>query len=259
MIKTTSPFVRRASCAVGALLALCAAQEAAAQAGKVNAAIDEQVRTEQAAQQSQQRVTQLDDETAQMLADYRQAVAEAESLRSYNDQLQTTIASQEEEMAMMTQQLGEIETTAREVLPLMNRMVTTFEQFVGLDVPFLMEERRERVANLKEMMASADVAVSEKYRRIVEAYQIEMEYGRTLESYQGKIDDKVVDFLRTGRVSLMYQTLDGGETGYWDQTQKTWVVDNSMDDAFRTAIKVAKKQAAPELLVVSVPAPQEVQ
>ena len=102
----------------------------------------------------------------------------------------------------MTRQLGEIETTSREVLPMMQKMLATLDQFVKLDVPFLLEERTNRVAQLKDMMTRADVSISEKYRRIVEAYQIEMEYGRTIEAYQGKVGDKTVDFLRAGRVAL---------------------------------------------------------
>jgi len=70
------------------------------------------------------------------------------------------------------------------------------------------------------MMPRADVTVSEKYRRIVEAYQLEMEYGRTIEAYRGERDGKTVDFLRVGRVGLMYQSPDGKETGYWDAQRK---------------------------------------
>ena len=87
----------------------------------------------------------------------------------------------------------------------MQKMLDTLEQFVALDVPFLLEERSEpRRELLEEMMARADVTLSEKYRRIVEAYQVEMDYGRTIEAYEGKLGDgddaRTVQFLRVGRV-----------------------------------------------------------
>ena len=193
--------------------------------GGVQAVIQEQAKTEQAAIASQAKIAQLDDESSRMLAEYRQISAEAESLKSYNDQLAVQVKSQTDELQQMTRQIDEIETTSREVLPMMNKMLATLEQFVALDIPFLPEERANRIAALKDMMSRADVSISEKYRRIVEAYQIEIEYGRTIEAYQGKVDDRIVDFLRTGRVALMYQTLDGKETGYWDNAARAWKVD----------------------------------
>jgi hypothetical protein len=106
------------------------------------------------------------------------------------------------------------------------------------------------------------VTISEKYRLILEAYQIELEYGRTLEAYEGRVGDgdaaKIVEFVRLGRISLMYQTLDGKETGYWDANAKQWVVDNDYARAVAEARRVAKKDGAPDLLTVPVPAPQEV-
>jgi hypothetical protein len=158
----------------------------------------------------------------------------------------------------MDKQLSEIETTSREVLPMMQKMVGTLDQFVQLDMPFLPDERINRVAQLKDLMGRADVSISEKYRRIVEAYQIEIEYGRTLEAYQGKVGEKTVDFLRAGRVALMYQTLDGKETGYWDAKAKKWVIDDAYDRAIKEGLKVAKKQAAPNFIKVAVPAPKEI-
>jgi vacuolar-type H+-ATPase subunit I/STV1 len=241
-----------------AIAALLTATPASTQTAKVNGVISEQVKTEEAARASQKRVEQLDEETTKMLADYRQMLAESTSLKSYNEQLAAQVKSQDEQVADMTQQLGQIETTSREVLPMMDKMLATLDQFVKLDVPFLIEERTNRVAQLKDMMTRADVSTSEKYRRIVEAYQIEMEYGRTIEAYQGKVGDKTVDFLRAGRVSLMYQTLDGNETGYWDAKQKTWKKDDDYGDAIRAGLKVAKKQAAPDFVTVAVPAPKEI-
>jgi hypothetical protein len=242
----------------GAIAALLSAAPASTQTTKVNAVISEQVKAEEAARASQKRVEQLDEEATKMLADYRQMLAETTSLKSYNDQLATQVQSQESQVAEMTQQLTTIETTSREVLPMMEKMLATLDQFVKLDVPFLMDERSNRVAQLKDMMTRADVSTSEKYRRIVEAYQIEMEYGRTIEAYQGKVGDKTVDFLRAGRVSLMYQTLDGKETGYWDANEKAWKVDEGYREVLAYGLKVAKKQAAPDFIHMAVPAPKEI-
>ncbi len=226
--------------------------------GNVQTVIQEQVKTEQAAIASQTKIAQLDDGSSRMLAEYRQITAEAVSLKSYNDQLSVQVKSQSDELQQMTRQIDEIATTSREVLPMMNKMLATLEQFVALDVPFLPEERTDRIVGLKDMMGRADVSISEKYRRIIEAYQIEIEFGRTLEAYQGKVDDRIVEFLRTGRISLMYQTLDGKETGYWDIVARAWKVDRDYSEDVQEALKVAKKQAAPDFVGVAVPAPVEV-
>jgi hypothetical protein len=201
-------------------------------------------------------VAQADEDSNKLLAEYRQVVAETQSLKVYNGQLTAQVKSQQGEIDTMTQQLSEIDTTSREVLPMMEKMVTTLEQFVTLDIPFLPEERAGRIATLKDMMSKSDVSVSEKYRRIVEAYQVETEYGRTVEAYQGKVGDKTVDFLRAGRVSLLYQSLDGKETGYWDATAKKFKVDDRYEDAIKSGLKVAKKQSAPDFITVAVRAPK---
>lgn len=234
-----------------------AAGSLAADPEKVKTAIGEQSKTEQAAVASQKKVEQLDDETSKALVDYRTMIAEATSLKAYNDQIGEQVKSQQDQINDMTKQLDEIQTTSREVLPLMDKMLSTLVKFVELDMPFLPDERKNRIAQLQLLMSRADVSTSEKYRRLVEAYQIEVEYGRTIEAYQGKVNDKTVEFLRAGRVSLMYLTLDGKETGYWDKDAKKWVADNSYREAMTAGLKVAKKQAAPDFLRVAIPAPKE--
>ena len=199
---------------------------------------------------------------ADAAARYAQAMADADSLDHYNSQLQEQVKSQQAEIASIERQLTEIDTTNREVQPLMERMVDTLTQFVDLDVPFLLAERKARTQSLKDMMARADVTISEKYRRILEAYQTELEYGRSLSAYQGRLgtgaDARTVEFVQLGRVSLMYRTIDGSETGYYDAAKKAWVPDPSYKQAVETAIRVAKRDGAAELLTVPVPAPQEV-
>ena len=247
--------------AAATLCVTASAPPASAQA--VDRVLNEQAGANRDAAASQQRIDQLADQTQDMLSKYRQAVSDAESLKKYNEQLLVQVKSQRERLANMNRQLLEIENTQRNVLPLMQKMIETLEQFVALDVPFLIEERTKRVATLKQMMARADVSTSEKYRRILEAYQIEMEYGRTLEAYEGKLGEgdkaRTMQFVRMGRVSLMYQSPDGNETGYWDATAKKWVQEDGYAHDVREAIRVAKKQGAPDLLWAPVQAPTAVQ
>jgi cell division septum initiation protein DivIVA len=223
----------------------------------VRAAISEQVKAEEAAVSSQKKVETLDNEASKAVTDYRQMLAEAQSLKAYNDQMAEQVASQQQQVQELTQQLNEIQTTSREVLPLMDKMLVTLKRYVELDLPFLPDERKMRVAQLELMMSRADVSTSEKYRRLVEAYQIEMEYGRTIEAYQGSVDGKTVEILRVGRISLMYQSMDGKQSGYWDATQAKWVADNDYRKAMTNGLKIAKKQAAPDFIEAAVAAPKE--
>lgn len=244
------------------LVAIVPALLAAPAGAQLQEALTAQVAADKEASQTQDQIKQIQERTQDAAGRYAQAMADADSLERYNNQLQEQVKSQQTEIASIERQLTDIETTNREVQPLMQQMVDTLAQFVSLDVPFLLDERQARVQSLKDMMARADVTISEKYRRILEAYQIELEYGRTLEAYQGRLgtgaDARTVEFARLGRVSLMYRTIDGTETGYWDATKKSWVKDDSYKQAVEVALRVAKRDGAAELLTVPVPAPQEV-
>jgi hypothetical protein len=257
--------VQRALIALAGMAAVVLAWGASAQTNTqtVTSTVNEQVGANKAAAASQSRVNQLDDDTQKMLTEYRGTLRETESLRRYNEQLELQIRSQNEEIQSIQAQIEEIERTNREIYPLMQRMIETVDKFVQLDVPFLQEERAKRIATLKEIMNRADVSTAEKYRRILEAYTIEMEYGRTLEAYEGKLGEgdsaKTVNFLRVGRVALLYQTLDGDETGYWDADKKQWVEDSGYDDDVKEALKVARKVKAPDLIVAPVHAAEAVQ
>ena len=206
---------------------------------------------------SQIRIDNLDDETDQLTRDYRAALKQLAALREYNAQLEKLIDGQKKEMVSIRQQIDDVTNVDRTIMPLMFRMIDALDQFVKLDVPFLSDERRARVANLRALMDRSDANPAEKYRKILEAYEIENEYGRTIEAYEGEMDingeTRTVSFLRVGRVALVYQTLDGEESGAWDQGQGQFVdLDGDFDSQLRSALRIAKQQAAPDLLVVPV-------
>ena len=196
--------------------------------------------------QSQDRVDSLDDERRAIEEEYRTTLRESDGLRLYIQQLAAQLTSQREEMETVKQEARDIERTSVEIVPLMRNMLVTLEEFIKLDMPFLLNERLQRVRHLNDMMPRADVTVSEKYRRIVEAYQIEMEFGRTIEAYKADLEGREMDFLLVGRVALLYQTPDGDQTGFWDATKKEWVKDNGYSGG--------RKQTSPDLLIVPIQA-----
>jgi hypothetical protein len=223
--------------------------------------VQAQIAADKEGVESQKRINDYDDQAKDMLTKYNNLVAEAESMNNYSNQLALQVKDQNDAIGSYNKQLVDIENTSREVMPMMERMLDQIDRFVQLDLPFLLDNRKDRIQKLKDVMGKADVAISEKYRRIVEAYQIELDFGRTLESYDGKLEGdaqgRTVKFLRIGRIALMYQTLDGEETGYWDKEKKAWVVDNSYRGAIKKGIAVATKQGAPEMIEAPIPAPQD--
>ena len=213
---------------------------------------------------SQQQVGELFDEKQRLLEEYRSIHSELQSQQQYNNHLQKMVSAQQQKIISLDQQMDDIDVTHREVIPLMARMVDTLEQFIALDVPFLLDERRQRAANLQNLLDQPDISVDEKYRRIMEAYQVETEYGRTMEAYPGSLQQggqkKTVDFLRVGRVALIYRSLDGRQMGFWNASSKSW---QSLGEDYRRSLaqgfRMASKQVTPDLLKLPVPAAEILQ
>ncbi|MBB3062889.1 DUF3450 domain-containing protein [Microbulbifer rhizosphaerae] len=212
-----------------------------------------QAEQDKAAAQSQKRIDKLDEQTTDAFQQYRAALARAESLDIYNQQLRRLVDSQKQEIASVQRQTEQIEGIETGALPFMITMTDTLADLVAADVPFLLEEREARVAALRGLIDRADVSAGEKYRRIMEAYTVEAEYGRTIEAYRGELDlsgeSRSVDFLRLGRVGLFYQTLDGGETGRWNAGLEKWeLLGDDYRRSVRDGLRIARKQAPPALL-----------
>lgn len=206
---------------------------------------------------TQEQIVKLDEQTRVLLADYQSTSKEYDSLKLYNDQVQKIINSQIEEIENILIKIDELDQTNQRIVPFMLRMIDGLENFIQLDIPFLMDERTDRLKNLKVTMDRGDVSTSEKFRLIVEAYKTELEYGRTIEAYRDNIiiDDveTSADFLRVGRIALTYLTVDGSKGGYWDTNSQTWEkASSSIKRSTEDALKVASKQAPPALIKIPV-------
>ena len=213
------------------------------------------------AQQSQERINNIVEGTRSLEDDYRSINKEIDGLKVYNRLMAAQTNGQSAVLEDIALSMDQVDVINRQIFPMMERMIDGLEQSVALDVPFLMEERTNRVNTLKDTTERSDVSVAEKFRKVMEAYQIENEYGTSSETYTQSITKDGVtrsyNMLRVGRIGLYYQSDDAKITGRWDNEIRDWVEDDSARTEIRKGIRIAKQLIAPELIVIPVSAPAE--
>ncbi len=212
--------------------------------------------------QSQQKIDRYDDDESQLLAEYKATLKKLEALKVYNKQLQDLITQQVAQMASLQVQIDSVTDIDRQITPLMLEMIEGLKMFVENDVPFLAEERATRIAVLDDLMVDADVTPAERFRKILEAYQIENEYGRTIEAYRGTLSgtEKEVEYLRVGRIAFIYQTTDGESSSLWNIKERRWdELDSDYTSSIKQGLRIANKQAAPAMMILPVAGPEVAQ
>ena len=251
------PLRMKVSSLVASMIAVSAMSVSAS---TLDSALDKGVERIGGAQKAQYAIDNVDNQTRSAEREYRGVLKEVEGLTVYIEQLNKQLSAQDTEMVQIEYSIRQVTLIERQITPLMLRMIEAIDLFVMADVPFLKDERAARVEKLKSMMGRSDVTVAEKYRKVMKAYQTEMDYGRTIESYRGEIEIagtmREVDFLRTGRISLVFKTLDGKELGVWNNKTKSF---ENLDPVYKSnvlkGIRIAREQTAPGLIKIPVTAP----
>jgi predicted RNase H-like nuclease (RuvC/YqgF family) len=218
--------------------------------------------TTQDGRKSQIKIDELTDQTRDLLSQFKQVMKVVDGLKVYNQQQERLIRNQESEMAELNDSIDNVTVIERQIGPLIERMIDNLDKFVSLDIPFLLKERQDRIAFLKDTLDRSDVAVSEKFSQVLQAYQVENSYGSTIEAYTDVIEldgkDRQVDLLKWGRVSLVFQTPDAATTGVWDNKAREWViVGDEFRSGVRDGIRIARKTQTAGLVQLPVAAPGE--
>jgi len=210
------------------------------------------------AQQSQERINNVVEGTRSLEDQYRAINKEIDGLKVYNRLMRAQVEGQMATLEDIGLSMDQVDVINRQIFPLMERMIDGLDQSVKVDVPFLMDERTGRVNNLKEIMGRSDVSVAEKFRKVMEAYQIENDYGTTIEDYKQSLTidgaTRAFNMLRIGRIGLYFQSDDTKITGRWDNSARTWEIDNSARNEVRKGLRVARQLIAPELINIPVSA-----
>jgi len=227
-------------------------------------ALQESDRTAKDTATSQQRIDQLDDQTATLLNDYRANLKQLEAARRYNQSLERNIESQTRDIVRLQEDIENVSGLQRAMQPLMEDMVSKFSDIVNADLPFLIEQRSARAARLGGILNDSGQSAAQRYRLIVEAYQIENEFGRTVGAYNGTMgsgeETLTGEFLRVGRIALIFKTPDDSVLRIWDKSQNDFVnLNRSYLQDVKFGLRMAKEQTAPDILFVPVKPPAAAQ
>lgn len=151
---------------------------------------------------------------------------EQQLLSEQEARLMRETAAAEARIAEKEKELADSREISDRIDPFLRETVDRLRRMLSDGLPFLMAERRQRIDRLAQMMEEPEVAMSEKLRKVMEALQVEAEYGNTIDVDQQSIPingvSRQVNIFRLGRISLFYQTLDRKECGFFDVAAGAW-------------------------------------
>jgi len=220
--------------------------------------------TEEAAA-SQARIDNLANQTGDLFREYRATLQRIDSQQLFVEQQRVYLRSQESEIADLERQITEVGDVLRNLLPMQVQMINELAAFVDADIPFKRPERLARIARLRTYMDDPSISPAERYRQIVEAFQIEADAGRFLDTWSAPFiedplsdadpdpDAPTVDYLLIGRVAFVYMTQDESQMGIWNEQSGAWTpLPSSFRLDIRSAIRMAKEVTSPDVFMAPV-------
>ena len=203
---------------------------------------------------SQDNIDATERKTDKIVNEWKAVSKQVEGLKLYNEQKRIQIQAQLELMDKLDDQLVQVVVMQRQIPPLAQRMLESLESFIGLDTPFRIEERQNRIDLVRSSLAKPKVTASEQVRQVLEAYNIEAEYGRKIDTYESTLQDgTVVNILVIGRIGMFYQTKDEQSSGRWNNETNSWDdLPGSYRKPIRNGIRMAKKLAHTDMLMMPV-------
>ncbi len=218
-----------------------------------------------AAKKSQARINRLQDQATDLHLEFKKVNKEIDGLRVYNTRLERQVENQRKKIAELDESIANVTVIQRQIQPLIVTLLDTMEKFIELDAPFKKEERLAAVEKQKANLDNADITNAEKFRQVIELYNIEAEYARKVSTYPDTISingqDLSVDILSVGRIALFYQTTDGSQTGVWDRDSSSWLAldPGTYKNSVRNGIRMADKKAQNDIITIPVPAAEAAQ
>ena len=192
-------------------------------------------------------------EREKLTARYRSLKADQEYLLKVKERTERMLHAKEMQIADTLRMIEESVRIREELQSYLESVFAKLKGQIRTGLPFLLKERADRLASIRETLALPDKPLAEKYRRVMEALRIETEYSRTVEVYQDNVELKgerrLVDILRVGRLSLFCRTPDGRVVGVFDRERQRWaVLPSKYRREINKAVDIAGRRRAIELI-----------
>lgn len=243
---------------------LIAGAAAIVTAGGAYAQLDEALRvarqSTQEGAQAQEQITQLATAADNAEGQYLAAQEQIESQRIFLEQQRVFLLSQQNELSALRTQLERVGSIEVDLAPMLLDMYVALEEFINEDLPFQMDVRQERLSNIQTALGDANISAAERYRLLLNAYEIEMGYGRSLRAYSEEIEvdgvPQAADVLQIGRVALIREI--GGSFDILTQDNREWrPVPGSMAVDVERAFRIAREVTTPEVFTAPLPGPTD--
>lgn len=207
---------------------------------------------------TQEQINNLADAADNAEREYLAVREQIESQRVFIAQQNVFLRSQENELAGLQSQLERVGNIEVDLAPMMLEMFNALEDFIGSDLPFRMDQRTQRLDNIRDVLGQANVSPAEKYRLLLNAFEIESAYGRSLNSYSEEVMvdgvPQEANILQIGRVAMIRSV--GGDLAIMTHDNQTWrPVPSSMANNVQRAFRIANEVTTPEVFEAPLPGP----
>lgn len=244
---------------------LAAGAAAAAFAGAGQAQLDEALnvarQSTQDGAQTQAQIDDIADRTDDLEREYLAILQQVEDQRVFVEQQRVFLQSQENELTELNRQLERVDTIERELTPMLLEMFVALEDFINSDIPFQTDMRMARLADIEGLLGDSQVSAAEKYRRLLNAYEIEASYGRSLRSYSEEVmrgdTPTEASILQIGRVAIIRRFGDGTMEMRTKDNPDWRPVPGAFATEVQRAFRIANEVTTPEVFTAPLPGPEQ--
>ncbi len=219
---------------------------------KVKRPVEDSIKIRQATQKDREKWSE---KKPLLEAEYDSLAADRKRLKEHRQQMQKELQSSRERIAHLEDRIESIEKISEKFIPFLEEVYRRLSDSVDDGLPFLQQERSERLAILDKTLGDPEITMGEKFRKVMEALSIEAEYGNTVEVYQDMIDlegdEVLVNIFRLGKISLFFESLDQETTGHYNPAENQWErLPRAANRDIRMAVEIGSRQRPADIVTL---------